>query len=449
MTRGIRLTPFLVVLTFLNPAASPGQAPVMWNDDWSFDPLLSKELARDRFEVSRADPRQLARARVEAARMALAAREEEFRAGRITVDVLIDAARQVAEAELAVVAKPADRLAVLERHWRLARLADLLTAAKYRAGTVGPGDYAQVRYILLGAEIRLVQAQAAEASPPGLLGGPVDPLPEGDLGNLKEVAKARFEASRADPRRLALARLQAARAMLKERLDEVRAGRRTVDVLLESSRWLLEAERAVARGPADEVAAFERHWRLALAIEEDTRGMFQRGTIGPTDYFQVKANRLETEIGFAQARARYQKQLGPAAPVVEPSRSTSPLDKEVARGQLEVSQADLGQLRRARVEALQQVFNAREEDRRAGRRTVDRLIAVAGRVAEAELAVVANPEDRVAVLERHWRFARLADLLTAAKYRAATVGIGDLALTHYCRLTAEIELARAAAGKSK
>jgi hypothetical protein len=452
MTRGIRLTPFLVVLTFLNPAASPGTEPkgVRSDDEWfTIDPLLSKELARDRFELSRTDPRQLARARVEAARLWLRALEEEFRAGRRTVDIMNEAARSVLDAELEAVRGPSERAAALERYWEFARLVELLTAAKYRDGTVAMGDYAQARYILLGAEIRLVQAQTAEASSPGLLGGPEGPLPEGYHGDFREVPEARFEASRADPRRLSLARLQAARTMFEERLEQFRAGRRTVDVLLESSRWLLEAERAVARGAADDGAAFERHWRSALAIEEYTRGKFQRGTVGPGDYFKAKANRLEAEIGFAQARARYQRRRGPAAPAVEPSRSTSPLDKEVAKGQLEAPQADLGKLRRARVETLQQFFNAREEEVLAGRRTVDILLKAARRLLDAELAVADNPTDRVAALKRNWQFARLAVLLATAKYRAGVGGIGDLAETHYHRLTAEIELLRAAAGKAK
>jgi hypothetical protein len=118
------------------------------------------ELARSAFEAGHADLRELARARRDAIRTSLQVRSGKYRVSRDgTLDLDLEAARQLLEAELAVHDDPAERLETFQRYWEYTRRTENTMYAKYRVGRVGLADYAQARYARLDAEIRMREAR--------------------------------------------------------------------------------------------------------------------------------------------------------------------------------------------------------------------------------------------------------------------------------------------------
>jgi len=119
----------------------------------------------------------------------------------------------------------------------------------------------------------------------------------------KELAHALFEAVHADPKELAKAKLNAALQEFAGRFGEYVAGRGSqVNVLASALRWL-ESERALSNKPADQVAAYERHWAVTKVIELICSSRHEAGRIWIGDYLQAKYFRLQAEIWLAQARA--------------------------------------------------------------------------------------------------------------------------------------------------
>jgi hypothetical protein len=144
--------------------APPGRAPVPTSrpgerDDFG-SPLDAKTLARAKAEALRADPGELARAKVAAARECLDARFKDFLAGRGTLDFLLEAQVLVFEAELAVSNTDAQRLAVYEQRWQQAWIAERINKLRYDSGRVAVQDYAQTVYNRLDAEIDWLQLRA-------------------------------------------------------------------------------------------------------------------------------------------------------------------------------------------------------------------------------------------------------------------------------------------------
>jgi hypothetical protein len=124
--------------------------------------LGPKEVAKSAFEAGRADLRDLAQARRDAARVGFQERYEKYLQGAqdATLDVLLEASRQLLEVELGLHDDPAEQVAALERYWGIMRAAENVAGAKYASGRVSLADYAQAKYYRLGAEIRLLQARA-------------------------------------------------------------------------------------------------------------------------------------------------------------------------------------------------------------------------------------------------------------------------------------------------
>jgi hypothetical protein len=123
----------------------------------------------------------------------------------------------------------------------------------------------------------------------------------------KLFAKWKFEASAANPRELAKARLEAAREELDARFKEFLAGRGTHDFLEQVAQRALQAELEVAEPPAAVVAAHERHWIYTKEIENIDRARYEAGRIPIQDYAQGKYYRLDAELRWVQAKAKFEK----------------------------------------------------------------------------------------------------------------------------------------------
>lgn len=152
----------VVVFLLLSLMAGARAEPFDETDDQEPDVTTERDLARARFEASTANVKDLDQSRLEAARMALAARTQEFLAGRCTLDVLSDAQARLAAARQALPPAGADRSVALESLWRSRWLAYDLTKAKYEAGRVSTGDYYDSLYLLRDVEIKLALSRKAK-----------------------------------------------------------------------------------------------------------------------------------------------------------------------------------------------------------------------------------------------------------------------------------------------
>jgi outer membrane protein TolC len=106
---------------------------------------------------------------------------------------------------------------------------------------------------------------------------------------------------------LAKAKLEAARGEYEARFIQFVAGRGTLDFLLDTSRRLLDSERAVTTKEADLVAAFERHWIVTKQIEEVNKSRYDAGRISIEDLLQSTYFRLQAEIWLVEAREKNKK----------------------------------------------------------------------------------------------------------------------------------------------
>jgi RNA polymerase sigma factor (sigma-70 family) len=99
-------------------------------------------------------------------------------------------------------------------------------------------------------------------------------------------------------------RYEAASEVVDARFREFLAGRGTLDILIQSSHRLFDAERELSAKKADQIAAAEKRLRLLKAVEEVNKGRYDDGRISIQDYAQSKYNRLEAEIWLERAKAK-------------------------------------------------------------------------------------------------------------------------------------------------
>src|SRR5262249_14620418 len=157
----------------------------------------------------------------------------------------------------------------LERHWSLMVEIEARARYQFQRGFLGMADFALAKDRRLEAEIRLTRARAKLPKPPGTglsageSSGGASPLD-------KEVARAQLGGSRADLGKLRRERVKPLQLLLQERQEEFRSGRRTVDVLLDAARRVLDAELAVTDTPAVRAAALELTWQHARQADRLT-----------------------------------------------------------------------------------------------------------------------------------------------------------------------------------
>jgi hypothetical protein len=420
----------------------------------------ARDLARARFEAAHADPRELARQKVEAARTGYQVAWQEFLAGRGALDVLVDWSRRLLEAERAAAPTPAARAAAFERQWEGAFLLEQVQEARYAAGRSPEADYVAARYFRLAAELRWARARQEKPGGPVRVGrlprltAEEPPGPDEEIVPEKELARAKFEAVHAEPRDLARQMRKAARQGYRAAARDSMEGRDTVrgplDLVLEWLQRLAEAEAAVSDDPADRVAVLESCWAQAWEIEQIDEARHAAARIPVADYLDSRYARLDAEARWLQARraagAKARAAGGrsdvPRLPE-DDDRKAGPGLRDFARARHAAEQADPRDLARQMLAVAREAYRSRWHEFLAGRDSLDAVAAEARRVLDAELAVGEKPADRAAAWERYWTWAKVVETVNEARYQAGRVPVRDLMEARTLRLDAEVHWAEA------
>jgi RNA polymerase sigma factor (sigma-70 family) len=111
-----------------------------------------------------------------------------------------------------------------------------------------------------------------------------------DLGEkMKALFKARFDAANTE---------------INGRWKENVEGRGALDILLNGSRRLLEAELALSSNKADHAAAWESHWQRTNQIYLMNLARYNAGRLLETDLKEADYFRIDAEIGLERAKAQ-------------------------------------------------------------------------------------------------------------------------------------------------
>jgi hypothetical protein len=274
------------------------------------DAYGSARLPSALLEAQQSDLQQLAQRRLEAARDCFDERNKQFETGRGTLDLLLETARLLLDAELALAENHSARVLAHARYWLHTRVIDRLTTRRFEANQMTPADVLQARATRLKAEYDLARARAAQPGQPW----PTMPLP--DLDN--QPSTLPFDWPRwldelhaiehSDPRQIARKWLEAARGCFEIRRKQNEAGRGTLDLLLEAGQMFLDAELLLAETDTARAAAWGRNLEHLQEVERLLVMRFEAGQVTPADVLQGRARRLEAQIQVARLRSGQLKQ---------------------------------------------------------------------------------------------------------------------------------------------
>jgi outer membrane protein TolC len=99
-------------------------------------------------------------------------------------------------------------------------------------------------------------------------------------------------------------RRDALRSAAVARTQEFEAGRGTLEVLLHVSRELLQAELELATNPKERFDAHASHFNAMRKVDEMVTEGYKAGRVKAADHYQMRAARLEAEVGLLRARAQ-------------------------------------------------------------------------------------------------------------------------------------------------
>jgi len=127
--------------------------------------------------------------------------------------------------------------------------------------------------------------------------------------------------------------------------------------------------------------------------------------------------------------------------------SENPLDlKQRAKDKLEARHANIGELKRARLEAARKWRDTRYKEFLAGRGTLIFLHEAAFCALRSQLAVCTNRAETIAALEDYWHLMRMIEEVNRARNEAGRLPDKDYRQSTYFRIDAEQRL-RAARGQ--
>lgn len=274
------------------------------------DLLHAKVQAKAKRELQSADLPELARDRAEAARAVYHERAAEFVVGRGSLVSLLESVAHVRNAELAMTDRVADRHRIRDTDWLTLWYIDDIVHAIYEAGRTGIRDYLLVRYNRLGAEVELARAGARQSASAALLPAVQATLvPDENAGllNAKKVARAKFDALHADPRSLLERRLRAAQLASDAQMKECLAGRGSFYLLVRWDERVRDAGIALAATDTERFAYIEDFWRTAWHGDRAQELRRDAGRIPIQDYLTTHYERIDADIGLAQAWAKLPK----------------------------------------------------------------------------------------------------------------------------------------------
>jgi hypothetical protein len=445
----------LLALTILSVAIG-GKAPAQWpsqDDDsllWEDNAVAARalgerEFARAIVEASSADIRKLKAARLEAARGWYKTRMEELEAGKTTVDILLEASQEIMKAEQSVAAKPAGRVAAIERNWKRLLWIEHILGSRFQAGKANTAELAQARYFRLTAQVELVNARAI----PGFRTAGESGSPGDDQRDAGERARIEFEASQLRLEELLRARYEGAREELQDRFEGLLAGKTTADVVWGPVCRLLEAEQAVLGKDADPVAFAELRWSQARAIEHILQVRFDAGKADPAELAGSRYRRLKAEYSLAQTRAGGRRQEGKrpyfrSGRELDDDESTWRFEQEMAAVKADANPVHIA---KAMLEAAREEYRVFLGYMLAGTTTADLLPETSAHRLEAELALSSRQEDQIRAREQQWRHTLLAERVIEKRFRDRRANEAELMRLRYARLDAQVALEEAKAGK--
>jgi hypothetical protein len=427
-----------LALAIAGPAAVRGQEGI--SDENPLDGAKARGLRRPEARVE--DLR-------DAARTASALRVQRVMAGSDTPDMTVADLARLLAADLAAAKTPADRIAARERYWAGCRLVELLILERVMANIkqFTAADYYAARTERLLAAASLAEEVGQSGRPaPGAVHSARDDSDPLD----SRAPRDEFEATRAEPRRLARAARDNCDNELAVRSQRIRAGTDTPDVIQPIGGRRLAATRAAGANPAEYLAAIEAVWSLNRDVERLTQERVEAGIkqFTTADYYEARDHRLEASVLMAEARGGAGKPLPLQGGLQHPFYADDPLStRQVARAKAAETRADVGQLNRRRREAILAEYVRRIQRVRAGSDTPDVISQASRRLLEVELALAGGKAERLAALERYWTRAAELEALTRERVESGIRGFtsADLLETTYDRLRAELRLAEARA----
>jgi hypothetical protein len=258
----------------------------------------------------------------------------------------------------------------------------------------------------------------------------------------RDLARARYAASRADARTTALARRDAAFEAVEARVREFLAGRGTLDFMLAAARQMRNSGMALSTTPADRLLVREVYWTLLYHAERVNRARYEANRIPIQDHMQTRYYRLEAEGDLLEARARLDKSgtVLLAQHGVLPDTDDGTLTKYLARAKFAASRAQRETLLRARIEAAQEQLEARFREFLAGRGTLDFILESHGNLYQALRALYPDPAEQLPFFEANWLQAWEAERINQARFDAARIPIQDIAGSRHERLKAALAL---------
>jgi hypothetical protein len=140
------------------------------------------------------------------------------------------------------------------------------------------------RLLGLGMAMLLVMASVSAAPAPK-----ADPVTKLDPATQAKIHKLQIE--RRDVLKKAVAAMQ----------EEYRAGRGTLDLLVEGSKRLLHAELDLATTADQRIAAHANILKITRDMEQLARTRYEAGQLRTADLCEAQAARLEAEIGWLKA----------------------------------------------------------------------------------------------------------------------------------------------------
>lgn len=245
---------------------------------WSAEDVDLKALAQAKRAALLADPKEVTRAQLDAARTAYPRQWGVCIAGYGSFYLLLRWAERLRDSGLALSTTEAERLACVERYWLSNAAAAEIEQARFAAGRIPLTTYLSAHHYRLAGDLELAEAwqkRAAQATQP-VIGSDFQPIYSvktnsrewGTLLDTKDLAQAKFKAVRANVHEHRREQLAAARLAVEEHQNAFELGRGHNPSLVHAAQRQLEAETALAENDADRRAALERYWarmhRMAL-----------------------------------------------------------------------------------------------------------------------------------------------------------------------------------------
>jgi hypothetical protein len=266
----------------------------------------------------------------------------------------------------------------------------------------------------------------------------------------KELARARVNLG--DIKDLARAKVRDIHFVGESRFKEFFAGRGTLDFLIASHYRALESELAVAASGAERVAACERLWEVAYAIEQVNQARYVAGRIPIQDNMQSVMFCRDAEIRLARVRqdAGTKLPLGGPRSAKENYWLEEQDMRQLAQAKLRAANKPITELLKAKRNATRIQFTERFQEFLAGRGTLDFLLESVVSFLDAERAVASHsPAAQTTYYEAYWLYTRETKRINKARYEAGRIPIQDYMFSRYFLLDAQIGLLQIPAKEEK